>query len=1363
MKNTKVDDLTEEELKKFLEENQDIEKADIDGDGIPDNLEEVEVTEEITVLPPKQEKKVARAKTKEEKKVEKYRQKAIKKRKKQLKKNPTTLKRYEPDPSFGLTNEIAEERIIDGFNNKSVENKTKSIPKIIFTNIVSFFNIMMFLIAGALIAVGAYTDLIFLAIVTANILIGIIQEIKAKSMIDSLSLISAPVALVVREGQEIEVDTNEVVLDDIMILSTGNQICADSIVVYGAIEVNESLLTGESDAIIKKPGDSLYSGSFVVSGKCKVRVDKVGKDNYIEKLSGQVKSYKKPKSDLLNSLSLIIRIMAVPVIVLGGTLFLIMYYRNGDYTGDIVNCIRKTAGAMIGMIPSGLFLMSSIALMVGVIRLGQRNVLVQELYCIEMLARVNCICLDKTGTITDGTMVVKNVIEYNSVNGLATRNVISAMLNALPDRNLTSQALKEKFGLGKRIRHIATIPFSSQRKLQAVTFDKYGTYILGAPEFVLSNTFNIYKKDVDKYAALGYRVLCLAYNPESIKNGNLPEGENQVVSMILIEDTIRPDAINTIRYFKESGVEVRVISGDNPITVSKIALRAGITGAEKYISLDGLSDNEVRRAALKYNVFGRVSPKQKQILIKTLKESGRTVAMTGDGVNDILALREADCSIAVASGSEAARNCSHLVLLDSNFDSMPFVVSEGRRVINNVTKVSSLFLTKTIFSLFLAIEAVITGSYPISTNQLFLIDTLAIGLPSLLLVNEPNNNPVKGKFLYNVIKEALPGAITILLLSMIVFGLASQMYLDIITRNTIIIVAATHTCLMVLYKACKPFNLLHGVLFATCYALFLFAILLMPKFLEIRPLVPISEYNSDNYSITSINHYPSVDKSIEGIYVVDGKVTSISTTANDNGTDLYIVDGDADDKNEVGKIYYSFSPSSTDETGAYTKKLRLDTQVNIPTLSYTLTGNILLGGYEITNKPYSDAALSTLRADSNGKLYFGTPGETNPIRILLTKSNSKYNYEIKYGVYNKENAEFDASILPEVVVSKDGEYIINGQKSTEYKYKAPSNITFSSSLQLSLQENEDYSYTLLVNGSPIYATYTKDGTVSKTPYKVELPKVSTNANKSDNSGALYLSGLDSGRTIFEVYGKETTDDKNNTDPLDDELLYTITDYNGHEYTYNDTTKEILVDGVKPAESFVFKNLKTKGFTDYYDKDNKKINIYDSTDELAVYINKDSKNIYDTYYSLMKFSRETKNYTKIGDNLRTPVSINNTSMRPQLEISEANHFIIDGYYTKYIVNSADLNPVLTSDNYLVICGVETDYQLSSNYITVSKGGEVKMINLSSLIFLLMLCLLSGPLMKIFQYFVPWTTAGSRYVVKGINKIGTKDNKDNDDSQ
>ena len=1360
MKDTKVDDLSEEELKKFLDENgANIEKADtdLDGDGIPD---EVEVADEVTILPPREEKKKVKEKTKEEKRVEKLRQAQIKKRKKSLKKNPTTLKRYEPDPSFGLTSEIVEDRLIDGFNNKSIDNKTKSIPKIIYTNIVSFFNFLMFFIAGALIAVGAYKDLIFLAIVTANILIGIIQEIKAKKMIDSLSLMSAPVALVLRNGAEVEIDTSEVVLDDILILETGNQICSDSIVCEGTIEVNESLLTGESDAIIKNPGDLLYSGSFVVSGKCKARVDKVGKDNYIGKLSSQVKSYKKPKSDLLNSLSLIIKVMAVPVIVFGVSLFLIMFLRPGEYKGDIVNSIRKTAGAMIGMIPSGLFLMSSIALMVGVIRLGQRNVLVQELYCIEMLARVNCICLDKTGTITDGTMVVKNVIDYNSINGIATRNIISAMLNALPDRNLTSQALKEKFGLGKRMRHLATIPFSSSRKLQAVTFDRYGTYILGAPEFVLTSNYDRYKKDVDKYAGLGYRVLCLAYNEGNIENDKLPEGENQVVSMILIEDTIRPDAINTIRYFKESGVEVRVISGDNPITVSKIATRAGIEGAEKYVSLEGMSDTEVIRAALKYTVFGRVSPKQKQLLVKTLKESGRTVAMTGDGVNDILALREADCSIAVASGSEAARNCSHLVLLDSNFDSMPFVVSEGRRVINNVTKVSSLFLTKTIFSLFLAIEAVITGTYPISTNQLFLIDTLAIGLPSLFLVNEPNNNPVKGRFLYNVIKEALPGALTILLLSIIVFGLSDAMYLNTITRNTIIIVAATHTCLMVLFKACKPFNTMRGAVCLTCYSLFLFAILILPRFLEIRPLLPTGAYYSNDYEITSISRYPSVYISSDNNYVVDGKVTSINSTSNNNNsTDLYVVDGDSLNKDEVGKIYYSFTPSTEDENGNYSKSLRLDTQVHLPTISYDEAGFVMLGGYEITNKVYSNGITDTLRADKDGHLYFGN--DPKPIEIKLTKSDETYGYTIKYGEYPKDGYVVAASILPKIEINDNNEYVINGITSQDKKYIAPQSMTgvtgkkVVTDVTLDIDNKNGNSYDILVNGEKLYAT-NKDGSKSEKPYSIELPKVSTSLNKTDSQGTLYLDSLSSGKTIFEIYGEKE-------DISADEVLYSIYDKNSHKYSFNVKTKEVFIDDELQENSNVFKNLSTEGFTSYYDLDDEIIDVYDPENELSIYVAK-TGTTYDAFYSIMKYSLSTNSYTKIDDNLRTPVSINNKRFKPVIEISEKDHFIIDGYYTSYKPKTSyNLNLVLANDNSLVISDVKTDYIISGNYVKTTKGGIVEKLDLHSLIFLFMLCLLSGPVMKMFQYAAPVTTRAINYTVKGINKIGPKENKKKDDKE
>ena len=900
------------ESEEDAQEDKIFEEAEDDYIQIPVNPEFAKVKEEIPMLAVNDQKKAQRAEKKEKNKLQKIKLKKIKAHRKYLKKHPTTLVRYETDVEQGLPLEVVEQRVLDELVNESGKRKSKSIPQIFASNIISFFNILIFIIAGFLISVGAITDLAFLVIVVVNITIGIVQEIKAKKMIDELSLMSAPYAVVKRGGVVREIQVNEVVLDDLLILEPGRQICSDSIVLDGQVEVNESLITGESDAIVKTVGDPLYSGSFVVSGKCSARVDKIGKQNYIENLSDQAKVYKKPKSDLLISLNRIIQFMSIPVIIIGVSLFLIMYFKNGM---EWSTSIRKTAGAMIGMIPSGLFLMASIALYVGVIRLGQKNVLVQELYCIEMLARVNCICLDKTGTITDGTMVVKNVIDYNTVYGLATKNIISAMLNALQDSNMTSQALIAKFGLGKRIRHIASIPFSSQRKYQAVTFDKFGTFVLGAPEFVLGDSYKQVSKDVEKYAKLGYRVLCLAHKEGIIIQGELPQGNIEVVSMILIEDNIRPDAISTIKYFKDSGVQVRVISGDNPITVSKISQRAGVDGAEKYISLDGMSDQEVVSAALKYTVFGRVSPNQKKLIIQTLQSAGLTVAMTGDGVNDILALREADCSIALASGSEAARSCSHLVLLDSNFGSMPSVVAEGRRVINNVTNVASLFLTKTIFSLFLAIQALITGSYPISAVQLILIDILAIGIPSLLLVNEPNNNPVSGKFLPNVIKKALPGALVILAMSLVIFGLSSSLNLDSISYTTIIVIAATHTCLMVLFKACKPFNTIRKVLCTVCYSVFLFAIFVLPQLLEFRPLFSPFEYYSPKYTTEYVSSYPKVEISKDNFYVVDGQVISLQVNSNSTTTSLT---GHV----KEGKYYYGINGT------------RIDKELLFPTISF---------------------------------------------------------------------------------------------------------------------------------------------------------------------------------------------------------------------------------------------------------------------------------------------------------------------------------------------------------------------------------------------------------------------------------------------
>ena len=1360
-------------------ENQIIENSDDAYIKIPVDPELAKVKEEIPIMATNDQKKAQRAEKKERAKLQRIKAKKIKAHRKYLKKHPTTLVRYDTDIELGLPLEVVEQRVLDEQTNENSEKKSKSIPKIFATNIISFFNILIFVLAGLLISIGAVTDLAFLVIVLVNITIGIIQEIKAKKMIDELSLMSAPYAVVKRGGVVREIQIGEVVLDDLLILESGRQICADSIVLDGQIEVNESLITGESDAIVKSPGDVLYSGSFVVSGKCSARVDKVGKNNYIENLSSQAKVYKKPKSDLLISLNRIIKVMAIPVIIIGASLFMIMYFKNGM---EYATSIRKTAGAMIGMIPSGLFLMASIALYVGVIRLGQKNVLVQELYCIEMLARVNCICLDKTGTITDGTMVVKNVIDYNSVYGLATKNIISAMLNALQDSNMTSQALIQKFGLGKRIRHIASIPFSSQRKYQAVTFDKFGTFILGAPEFVLGEAYKQVSKDVEKYAKLGYRVLCLAHKEGTIVGGEVPQGAIEVVSMILIEDNIRPDAIATIKYFKDSGVQVRVISGDNPITVSKISQRAGVDGADKYISLDGMSDQEVVSAALKYTVFGRVSPNQKKLIIQTLQSAGLTVAMTGDGVNDILALREADCSIALASGSDAARGCSHLVLLDSNFGSMPSVVAEGRRVINNVTNVASLFLTKTIFSLFLAIQALITGAYPISAVQLILIDVLAIGIPSLLLVNEPNNNPVSGRFLPNVIKKALPGALVILSMSLLVFGLSGSLNLDNLSYTTIIVIAATHTCLMVLFKACKPFNTIRKVLCTICYSVFLFAIFILPQLLEFRPLFSPFEYYSPKYTTEYISAYPSVEISKDNFYVVDGKV--ISLQVNSNSTTTTLTGHFSADKN---KYYYGINGNE------------IDKEIVFPTLSFDNTGKIYASGYKINGIEYYDGIENAITCDQNGLLYVkNEEGALTPLYTTLTKANSYYDFYTPYGSYKEAEAVRQYKILPTVELKND-EYIINGVQSTDYKYLA-SNAQFNHGDTINVTIDPT-TLELLVNGKKLYKT-SKDGDVSTDAYKVSLPKITTTGDRitrkysqetgqivtNNESRNLYLDAEYTGMNIFQLYGASETI---NTDSYTNRTRFTIFTYepdeNGQAILYRllyytdsgdiykvadaniaafDAERDEDAKAKFKVADFKINTIGERDYRGYYSAKIKDEVVYATGPEdillgQEIDINDVISGNRDNVLSFTLSLKDSLSYTSVYsltqeingiDTIKiTKLSLDNAQFAPNIEVTTAGRYIIDGYYTKYEYSGMELSPRKTSNNNLILGGVTTDYTISSNDIITNKAGMVNELTVSAKIFLMMLCALSVPLMKFFQGIVPWIRKQLLFIQSIISKF------------
>ena len=760
------------------------------------------------------------------------------------------VKRVKTDYQTGLTSDQVQERISKGQVNVTPNTNNKTVGKIICENVFTFFNILCFIVAIALTVINIvykqkWNNLLFMIIILVNITIGIIQEIKAKRTIEKLSLLTAPVVKVIRDGVESNINSEEIVIDDIIMLSTGKQIVADCIVVEGNIEVNESILTGESLPIKKKVGDTLLAGSFVVSGHCHARVEKVGSNCYLQQLAISAKKYRKPKSELFSSLKVIIKVIGVLILPITALMFYISFNQPG---GTIVDAVTITAGSTIGMIPAGMFLLCSVSLTVSVIKLAKRKALVQDLYCVEMLARVNVLCLDKTGTITDGTMKVFNCVQLTSTDQTIKR-IMGSMLSALGDNNQTSQALINYFGYNKEMTPVITIPFSSSRKLSAVTFDTYGTYIMGAPEFVMPNqTDEKLKTMIEQYAKDGYRTLLLAHSKKSISKDTLPE-EREPIALIMLEDHIREDALKTISWFKDNGVKVKIISGDNPLTVSEIAKRVGVEGTDSFISLDGLNEKQVIAAANKYTVFGRVTPEQKALLIKTIKSDGNTVAMTGDGVNDILALKEADCSIAMASGNEAVRSVSHMVLMNSDFSSMPDTVAEGRKVINNVQKASSLFFMKTLFSIIFSILIIVLSlannfgvAYPFTTPRMLMFEWFVIGIPSFVLAFIPNDKPINGKFIFNLIKNALPGAIALCINVGSVF-LYNQLYhgelvgeVALSTISTMSTLVLTFTGLAMLYRLCKPFTGLTTTLFVFMFAICCACFFFWPAFFDISTI-----------------------------------------------------------------------------------------------------------------------------------------------------------------------------------------------------------------------------------------------------------------------------------------------------------------------------------------------------------------------------------------------------------------------------------------------------------------------------------------------------------------------------------------------
>ncbi len=697
----------------------------------------------------------------------KQRQKLMRKFKK-LKKLPSDAdtERFSPAPDEGLSEEQVERRFNEFLFNDVNKRYSKSYASIFIGNICTFFNLLCVLVAAALIFADAeITQFLFVVIFSANLLIGIVQEILAKQQIDKLAVLLSSNVKVLRGGKESEIPVKEVVLDDILFLDAGQQVPADCILLDGSIEVNESLLTGESDSVKKREGETLYAGSFVVSGACRVRADKVGAATYLNKLTSKAKKYKRPSSEIMNSIRLFIRAIALLIVIVAA----LMSWTNwknidADNMGDLISeTIQYSGAVVVGMIPSGLLLLTSLAMAVGVRRLGKKQTLVQDLYSLEMLARVNVLCLDKTGTITDGRMTVSDCMILETETEYTVDEVMGSMLSALDDNNQTSIALLDRFGATPVLQPTALLPFSSKRKLSAVTFGQDGTYVMGAPEFVLRPMPARIERIVKQYAQSGLRVLALAHAEGSIEGEAIPAGA-RAVALITLADNLRPEATETVKWFRDNDVNIRIISGDNPVTVAEVARRAGVPGAGKYISLDGLTDIEVENIAHEYTVFGRVTPEQKAVLVRTLKREGNTVAMTGDGVNDILALKEADCAISVASGSEAARNVSHIVLMNNNFMNLPSVVNEGRRVINNIKNSASLYIMKTLFTALLAILCVFMQvPYFFTTNNLILFEMFVAAIPSFVIALQPNNNRVKGNFMMYVLSRSVPGAVTLLL------------------------------------------------------------------------------------------------------------------------------------------------------------------------------------------------------------------------------------------------------------------------------------------------------------------------------------------------------------------------------------------------------------------------------------------------------------------------------------------------------------------------------------------------------------------------------------------------------------------------
>lgn len=739
----------------------------------------------------------------------------------------------------GLTNDQVTKRIEEGQVNANENPNTRTYKEIIRENTLTFFNFLNVVLLVIVLLVGSYKNSMFVVIIIINTVIGILQEIRAKKTLDKLAILAESKITVLRDNELKVISTEELVLDDYIMLKTGDQVPADARVLEGQIEVNESLLTGESDNLSKAAGDELFSGSFVTAGEACCQVVHVGKDNYASQITSEAKEFKRHNSELRNSLNAILKVISIIIVPMGLLLFYKQFYLVGD---SIQDSVVSTVAAVLGMIPEGLVLLTSVALTLGSLVLAQKKTLVQELYCIETLARVDTLCLDKTGTLTEGSMCVEQAVPYieeteEDISLSEIERIMGNLMAVLKDQNATADALHKRFTIKKDMKPKCTIPFSSDRKYSGASFEEWGTYLMGAVQFLFPQENEKLKETCGTYAGQGLRVLVLAHSQSVVEGPELPEGLKPI-ALLLLTDVIREEAPDTLQFFDSQGVDLKVISGDDPVTVSAIAQKAGLKNADRYVDATTLyCQEDIEKAVAEYSVFGRVTPQQKKEMVQALKSQGHTVAMTGDGVNDVLALKEADCSVAMAQGSDAAKNIANVVLLDSNFASMPHIVNQGRRVVNNIRTAASMFLIKTIFSVCLSLLTIFFGeAYPFEPIQMSLISACAVGIPTFLLAQENNYEKIDHTFLRHVFMNAFPAAITITACVFAIMQVCQSAYASSDMLNTACVLVTGWNYMAALKTVYAPLNRYRKIIIYGMQVSFFIASVVFQKLLALGSL-----------------------------------------------------------------------------------------------------------------------------------------------------------------------------------------------------------------------------------------------------------------------------------------------------------------------------------------------------------------------------------------------------------------------------------------------------------------------------------------------------------------------------------------------